>query len=57
MAFAYYDYKVLSGRMPDIDTYIGSLAGHDVILPTGEIYYSAGTTEHYKGFIDARFDA
>lgn len=57
MAFAYYDYKVLSGRMPDIDTYIGSLAGHDVITPTGEIYYSAGTTEHYKGFIDARFDA
>jgi hypothetical protein len=55
MAFCYYDYRVLSGRMPDIDTYIGSIAGHDVQTESGT-YYRAGTTEHYKAFIDARWD-
>lgn len=55
MAFCYYDYKVLSGKHPDIDTYIGSVAGHDVKTESG-IYYKAGTTEHYKAFIDARWD-
>jgi hypothetical protein len=55
MAFCYYDYRVLSGRMPDIDSYIGSIAGHDIITENGT-YYSAGTTEHYKGFTDARWD-
>jgi hypothetical protein len=55
MAFAYYDYRVLSGKMPDIDTYIGSLAGHEVITENG-MYYKVGTTEHYKSFIDARWD-
>jgi hypothetical protein len=55
MAFCYYDYKVLTCRVPDIDTYIGSIAGHDVKTESGT-YYKAGTTEHYKGFIDARWD-
>lgn len=55
MAFCYYDYKVLSGKHPDIDSYIGSIAGHDVQTDTGT-YYRVGTTEHYKAFIDARWD-
>lgn len=55
MAFAYYDYRILTGRMPDIDTYLGSVAGHDVQTETGT-YYRVGTTEHYKAFIDARWD-
>lgn len=55
MAFAYYDYKVLSGRLPDIDTYLGSIAGHDVETDQGT-YYRVGTTEHYKGFMDERLD-
>ena len=56
MAFCYYDYRVLSGRHPDMDSYIGSIAGHDVQTREGETYYRVGTTEHYKSFIDARWD-
>lgn len=56
MAFCYYDYKVLSGRHPDMDSYIGSIAGHDVQTESGGTYYRVGTTEHYKSFIDARWD-
>ncbi|MBW4607113.1 MAG: telomere resolvase [Hassallia sp. WJT32-NPBG1] len=55
MAFCYYNYRVLSGKHPDIDTYIGSIAGHDVQTESGT-YYRAGTTEHYKAFIDERWD-
>ena len=56
MAFCYYDYRVLSGKHPDMDSYIGSIAGHDVQTSDGETYYRVGTTEHYKSFIDARWD-
>ena len=56
MAFCYYDYSVLSARMPDYDNYVGSIAGHDVNALNGKGYYNATTTEHYKNFIDARWD-
>lgn len=56
MAFCYYDYRVLTQQEEDIDTYIGSIAGHDVKTESGT-YYKAGTTEHYKSFTDARCDA
>ncbi len=56
MAFAYYDYRVLSGKHPDHDTYVGSIAGHDAQSEDGSTYYRVGMTEHYKGFIDARWD-